>query len=444
MQDIQSESHQRFLALFGAYEDSMNGQKELPLHSFRKKAIRNLESLHFPTLRNEDWKYTSVARILQHRYETSSPRNIIGNIQIPKHLQDLDAYTFVFVNGLFQPNLSNGSQMEDGLTILSLSDALALEKWEVLLNEYFLKTDSFMSEPFAQLTRAFTSDGLFIHTEKNAKIERPVHIIHLSDGQSEPVLASPMQLFYAGTGSSFQVIESFVDHGKNEFDQPVFNSGLNHFIIRENANVHYYKLQELSENQFLVHNARSDQWRDSVFTSYTIDLGGRIVRNNLSAVHKGENVLSNLYGISVSKGEQHIDNQTLIDHAVPHCESHEWYKSILDDRSRGVFNGKVLVRKDAQKTNAFQQNNTILLSEQARMDTKPQLEIFADDVRCSHGATIGQMDEDAVFYLRSRGLSKKEARTMLQLAFLDEVTTFIEDEAIRSLIISRIHQKFDQ
>jgi Fe-S cluster assembly protein SufD len=436
-----SEEKQHFLTLFTSFEASLNGQKSSPLHTLRKKAAFKLEQTEFPTLRSEDYKYTNLAQILKASYTMPKDGTITDSSMIPEYLLNMDSYRMVFYNGVLQNELSALGDDPDMLHILPTEKAFENEVFSKIINEHFSAIHEEHTDVFVQMSMAF-QNSYFIHIAKNSEPLKPIQIIHLYDEMSKGILHSPVFLVYADKGSRIKIMESFIDlHGDSASES--LSLPLYYFVTQKNSDLRHYKLQCMGLHQSMVHSAFAHQHRDSVFTSFTFDLGGRIIRNNLRAIHHGENVVSNLYGVTIAKNTQHIDNQTLIDHAIPHCESNEWYKAILDDHARGVFNGQVMVRPDAQKTNAFQQNNTILLSKNARMDSKPQLEIFADDVKCSHGATIGQMDEDAVFYLKSRGLGDKEARKLLQFAFLQEITEMITHEGIKELITQRISDKFD-
>ena len=284
--------------------------------------------------------------------------------------------------------------------------------------------------------------GLFIHVAKNAVIEKPVYLIHLAAPGETPTFSSYLNIAIAEQSSEASFIEGLFELPGAE--GTYFNNLVNRFRVKPNAHIHHYRLQQEGREGFLISNADVEQDGDSTFSSYAIDLGGRLVRNNLVTTLNNPGTGTNFYGVYFAKGEQHIDNHTFIDHAVPHCISNELYKGILTDKAHGVFNGKVMVRRDAQKTNAFQQNSSLVLSDKAQMDSKPQLEIFADDVRCSHGATIGQLDESAVFYLRSRGLSDDQARFMLQQAFLEEVIEFMKLEPVRAFAEQLILEKFRQ
>lgn len=441
--DINSEARQRFKALFSSYENSLNGQRANPLHIIRRNAMERLDTLDFPTLRHEDWKYTSVARILRQKYQMSGENNVTKSDIEPFLYEEAEVHLIVFVNGVLREDLGNYNDRQEGLQISTIEVAMQDEKCAAIIAGEFEKMILESRNPFVHLNAAFARGGLFISVAKGIEVAKPVHILHITTSETQPVLAAPLQMIYVAQDAHINVLESYHGVGTPEESLPVFTTTHTHIIQKNQSRVGYFKLQNLPGSFFLVHQGRVDQTRDSSFTGFTADLNGRIIRNNMDVIHHGENILSNLYGVFMGAEEQHIDNQTLIDHATPNCQSNEWYKGILTDSSRGVFNGKVMVRQDAQKTNAFQQNNALILSEQARMDTKPQLEIFADDVKCSHGATIGQMNEEAIFYLRSRGLSEPDARALLQLAFIQEVTSFIEIEYIKDHMVKWISTTFE-
>ncbi len=441
--DINKEAYQRFDALFGSFEASLNGQKSNPFHQIRQSAFEKLNTLQFPTLRHEDWKYTSVQRILKHKYVLEDTSMTISSLPEVAKMPDVDAIRLVFVNGVYQSHLSDNLNQVEGLSAFSVEDAMNHEVYNKVLSSRLTSEVDENTNPFFQLNTAFSRSGMFINVDKNVVIEKPIQIVHISQSGDSPKLSAPLFVFNVEQSAVLNVVESYISTETNS-ENPVLNTSHCFYNLAKQAKCNTYKLQKLSDDHYLIHDIKADQDRDSVFTSFTADLGGAIIRNNINAIHGDENILTNLYGVLLGLGTQHVDNQTLIDHAKPHCQSNEWYKCILDDRARGVFNGKVMVRQDAQKINAFQQNNALILSDTARMDAKPQLEIFADDVRCSHGATIGQIDEDAVFYLRSRGLSRRDAMLMLQLAFLQEVTDFIEHNGIRDFMVNNIVSSFEK
>lgn len=435
--DPRTEAKQRFVALHTVLESSLNGLKNGKLSVFRQKGLDKFSQLGIPTTKNEDWKYSNINRLIQPKYDIPSTSSVIDD-EVSEYFND-DDYRIVFVNGYLSRKHSSLGQHE-GLTITTLEEALTDGKYTSNIEEILHRAVDETDNPFLALNIGFVREGIFVYVHPNARITKKLRILHLNKHRSEPLLSSPVQLFFSDRNSEIAIYEDFIsDHGGASL-----TLGLSLIQLMSQARMSYYKIQELGVEDNLVHNTIAEQQRDSVFLAFTADLGGRMVRNNLSAIHRSGNVETNLYGLFFGTENQHIDNQTFVDHAYPHCISNEWYKGILTDRARGVFNGKVMVRPDAQKINAFQQNNALILSENARMDTKPQLEIFADDVRCSHGATIGQLDENAIFYLRSRGLSLENAYKILQLAFVQEVTNALDDLDLRALVEEKVGQKFSK
>lgn len=431
-----------FTSLFDLQESSLNGQKEKPLYALRKAAIDRLPELEFPTRRNEDWKYTSVARLLQHQYKISAAPALEAGRIAPFLFSDLDVNLLVFVNGEFDESLSQMEDLPGDAILTTVEDAMNRDEYKGLIEKHFSTWIEESKDPFINLNAAFARHGIFIHVPKNVTVKKPVHMLHIAAPGDEPQLMTPQSLIIADQSSDLTLMESF--HSLDNKDgQPYLTALVNRMVVGPNARIRHYKIQDEHEDGFMINNTVVDQERDSTYTSFAADLGGRIVRNNLSALLQDTGTMTNMYSVFLGDGEQHIDNQTFIDHAFPHAQSNELYKGILTDRARGVFNGQVMVRQDAQKINAFQQNSTLVLSDKAQMDSKPQLEIFADDVRCSHGATIGQLDEGAVFYLRSRGLTDKESRSMLQHAFIREVIDFIGIDQVREAVDQMVERKFE-
>lgn len=439
LQDRYAEVKDRFRSLFNVFEGALNGHRDHQLHDLRKAGIKRLDDLDFPTRRDENWKYTSLNKMLQlslqDSYQVDVDAKTIEDLAIP----DLDACRLVLVNGLLQTDLSDLDQLPEGLELLpidqALEDASVKEQAQQMLDAA-VKNDH---NPFSALNVAFAKNGFLLKVKAKAVVERPIHILHLAAPTKDPVFINPLLLVVSGAHSEAAVVETY--QTLPGADQAYFNNILTRVIVGANAHFHHYRIQDESTAATVVSNIEAHQQQDSTFSSYLVDVGGGLIRNNLSTVLKGQNTMTNYYGVYLAKGQQHIDNQTFIDHVLPHCGSNELYKGILDDRGRGVFNGKVIVRQDAQKTNAFQQNSSLVLSKTAEMDTKPQLEIFADDVRCSHGATIGQLDEGSVFYLRSRGLSDLQARQLLQQAFLFDVVENMPIDAVRAYAEQLIEKK---
>ncbi len=430
-QDTLSESKKRFEDLFNLFEQQLNGKRDQPLHQFRLAAMDKFREPESPPRRTEDWKYTPVSRILQlpllEGASFSASKSALDAVSIPEALK------IVLINGELQGPIP---ALPEGLTILPVETAIRDERFAPWITATLEGALAGAAHPFTPLNLAFARNGLFIHAADNAAIEKPVQVIMVNGG-GDPAFVNPQILVKAGRNSQLQLIESYAGEGESAS----FTNALNRFYLGANARVIHYKWQQEGSENFQIHQTEVRQERDSVYTAYTLDLGGRLVRNNLDAIHLGQGVHTDFYGVYIVNGEQHIDNHTFLDHALPNCTSNELYKGIITDKGTGVFNGKVIVRQDAQKTNAFQQNSTLVLSPTATMDSKPQLEIFADDVRCSHGATIGQLDESAVFYLRSRGLNKDQARALLQHAFVMEALETIPLETLKDRFEETIVQK---
>ncbi|MCB0635021.1 MAG: Fe-S cluster assembly protein SufD, partial [Lewinella sp.] len=343
----------------------------------------------------------------------------------------------VFINGRLNRELSQLDELPAEVSLRPLAEALEDSGLSTWIELQSAQPGGTARNAFLPLNRAFAEDGLVLTVGRNYRLERPIHLIYLSAPGEAAHIANPQLFVWAKTGSEVTFIESYHALQAGTY----FNNTASWIDLEANARVSHYKLQREGQDAFQVNNTLVRQDRDSCYNSYAVDLGGRLVRNNVSVELRDSNTETHLYGTYLGAGSQHIDNQTFIDHAVPHCESNELYKGILKDKARGVFNGKVLVRQDAQKTNAFQQNSSLVLSPWAVMDAKPQLEIFADDVRCSHGATIGHLDETSVFYLRSRGIPEDQARNLLQQAFLGEVIENMGLDEVREHVSQLIAAK---
>jgi len=426
--------------LFQTYEAKLNGQKDQPITAFRKSAFDELMTEDFPNRRDEDWKYTNVTPILKVEYQQGSASEI-SKEQLDKYtFGGLDAYQIVIINGVINDDLSDIGPLENGLTLMPIADALKNESYSIKIDSLIGQKGGTEKNAFLRLNRSFAKNGYYIQSDRNTSIEKPVHFIHINTKGVASHFSHPQMFIVGEKSSQVTVIESY---HSTDGDAEYFTNSANFVEVADNANVNHYRLQFESESSFNINNTIVTQGRDSVYSNYAIDLGGKIVRNNLSTELKGSGTMTNYYGAYLGLGNQHIDNQTFIDHAVPHCDSNELYKGILSDKARGVFNGKVLVRQDAQKTNAFQQNSSLVLSDTAIMDAKPQLEIYADDVKCSHGATIGQLDESSIFYLKSRGLPDEAAKNLLQKAFVGDVVTNFPIESIKDDILNRIDFKLE-
>lgn len=428
---------QWYVSSFDSFEEHLNGGTELPFHQTRKSAISKLAELGFPTQKNEDWKYTNVAQIVDQKFKFLTEDTALRKADIKPFLfEELKETVLVFVNGHYSERLSTLNIESSGVIVDNLKNAM--EEHPEVVDRFLAKYVSIDGNSFAALNTAFTADGAFVHVPKNARLDEIIHIVYITNSGEVDGMAQPRNLFVVEEGAQAHIVESF--HSVSE--STYFNNLVTEVFVGANANLDHLKLQDENFSAYHVSNSQVHQERDSVYTTVNIDLGARLVRNNLNIRLNGVNGESHIFGYYMGCDDQHIDNQTFIDHAVPNCFSNELYKGILDDRSRGIFNGKILVRPDAQKTNALQSNKTLLLTNEAEVDAKPQLEIFADDVKCTHGATIGQLDDEALFYLRTRGISEEMAGAMLRHAFVADVLENIKVDGIRERMDERIIARF--
>lgn len=408
--------------------------QEIYLANIRKQAKEAYHTLDFPTSRTEDWKYTKVTGIVKNEFQ-ALPSNVPVDIK-PYLLDGADKNRLVFVNGFFRKDLSVIGTLPGQLIIENITNAADLHP--ELFNNYFARFADFKSTIFTSLNTAFFTGGAFIFIADKAIIENPIHVIHLIVGDN--VISQPRNLIISGKSSQANVIYTFdTIHSKLAFTNVVTE-----IYVKENAHLTLDKVQ--NENNETSHIATEQVYQeaDSNFTINTVTINGALVRNNLNIVVDAENCESNLNGLYLPQGNQHVDNHTLVDHRKAHCQSNELYKGVMSDQSTGVFNGKVFVRQDAQKTNAFQSNKNILLSDDASINSKPELEIYADDVKCSHGSTTGQMDEEGIFYLRSRGIGEANAINLMMNAFVSDVINKIKclplKEKVELLLDKRLNK----
>ena len=387
----------------------------------KQTALQVLENTPLPTTRTEAWKYTRVSKIGKIPYTNKT--STISSIE--KYNCDTTAATLVFVNGHFSKDLST-NVLPEGFSWSLLSDLEAIPATSVKLE----------NEIFNSLNTAHLTEGIQINIAANAIIKEPVQIIHVIKG--DEVISNFRILINAAKSSEASIIQGyFSEEGESKFCNVI--SEIN---VGENAVLSLDKIQYEDENTFHISTEQVNQDKNSLFTINTSTLNGGLVRNNLHIDVNGQNCNSVLNGIYLTKNKQHVDNHTIVDHKVANCESHELYKGVMDDKSTAVFNGKVFVRPDAQKINAFQSNGNVLLSDDANINSKPELEIYADDVKCSHGSTTGQLDDEAIFYLQARGLSKRSAHQLMVSAFIGDVLDKMKNENIRHFIDGLLKERF--
>lgn len=406
------------------------------IHDIRTEAISAFEKQGFPTKKEEEWKYTSLKSILKHDYSVFPiAENSIEFKDVKKYfLHEIESYNVVFIDGIYSSFLS--STTHDGYDICLMSSALKKPKYKMVIDNYFNKTAN-KNNSITNLNTAFSMEGAFINIPKNVVLPKPIQILNFYTGNEKEILLQPRNLVIVGENSHVQIIERHQSLSSNI----VLTNSVTEIFANKRAIVHYYKIQNDHENASLIDSTYVQQKESSIVSVNTYSFGGKLTRNNLEFYHEGEHIESHLNGISILSNKQHVDNHTLVRHQTPNCESFELYKGIYDDASTGVFNGKIIVDQEAQKTSAFQQNNNILIGDKASINAKPQLEIFADDVKCSHGCTIGQLDESALFYMQSRGIPKKEAKALLLYAFGNDVVEKIKIPALKTRIAKLIANK---
>ncbi len=424
---------EKLIASFLAFENQVD--IDLPVHDVRSEAIKIFEDQGFPSKRDEAWKYTSLNSILKLDYSVFPKQgNAIEYSDVKKYfIHDIDTYKIVFIDGKFSSNLSETTH--DGIDVCLMSSALNKPKYQLVIENYFNKIAT--KDSLSSLNTAFSSEGAYIHIPKNKLVQKPIEIIHFSTGNESAVMYQPRNLVVVNENSHVQIIERH----QSLTDNPVLTNSVTEVFANKRAIVDYYKLQNDNENASLIDNTFINQKQESVASVHTFSFGGKLTRNNLNFFQNGERIDSTLKGVTIIGNKQHVDHSTLVHHIEPNCESHQDYKGIFGDNATGVFNGRVIVNKEAQKTNAFQANNNILVSDKASINTKPQLEIFADDVKCSHGCTIGQLDESAMFYMRSRGIPEKEAKALLMYAFSNNVLSSVKIPEIKQRITKIIATK---
>ena len=408
--------------------ENLNADDSDSLSLLRQTAFNAFKKQGFPPIKNEDWKYTNVVLFLKENFELES---VEGNdIEKLKSVVDtasirfLDCYKIVLVNGRLDESLSDIPQIK-GLKLRPLSEV----KNDSRLHHYLEKNIDVERNAFAALNTAMFTDGSFIEVEPEKFIEKPVHAIHVFTSDKN-IFVQPRHLFIAGENSTFSLIESVVN---TDDASAIFINSVTNIILEQDAQFDHCVINSGKKGKRYIHQTQVSQAFQSLYNNYNFSLPqADLIRNNLNVVLEDKHTESHLYGLYLSTGNQLIDNHSLVDHRMPECNSNELYKGVLFDSSKAVFSGKIFVRVDAQKTNAFQQNNNLLLSDKATIDSKPQLEIFADDVKCSHGATVGSFNTDALFYLRSRGIGENAARALLVNAFAFDVTNQIKNEHVKA------------
>ncbi len=397
------------------------------LKSLREKAFQFFTENGFPTVQNEEWKYTNVAPIARENFEIRVQREATGDININAFNYEADESELTFVNGIFNEELSSIEALASCVVATSLEEAVKNEKFATVIKEKFARVAGYDSNGFTALNTAFVSHGAFIFIPQDTKIETPVHLIFSSNESENPTVSFPRIFIFAERGSEATIIENYTRFGEAKY----FTNSVVEIVLADEAKIKHFRVQRESHEAFHVGTTGVEIHRGSVYDATNITLGARLSRHDINVKFNSEGGEAFVDGLYMVGGDQHADTHSVIDHRLPNCVSHQTYKGIVDGKARAVFNGKVFVRENASGTDANQSNKNLLLSNDARVDTKPQLEIFNDDVKCAHGATVGQLEEEELFYLLSRGLNKSLARNLLTYGFAEEVISKIKVESIK-------------
>jgi Fe-S cluster assembly protein SufD len=417
----------RMLAAFGEVRPESTG-----LRRSRQSAFEKFRELGFPTIKNEDWRYTNIARFLRDEYDLGGgvpgvrTAAVVASAADRAAIDSLDCHRIVLVNGSWQGR-STGAPLPAGLHIFTVAEA----RQDPALSVYFERSAEIENHHFTALNAALFSDGLFIRVDPGFLPDKPLHILHVFTADRN-LFIQPRHLVLVNRNAALTIIESVLSEDAGTESKILVNS-LTEIVIEQDAQLEHTTIQIPGKGTRVIQHTAVSQRRQSLYNNFTFTLpGSELVRNELHVRLEEEYAETHLYGLYLAGGRQLVDNHTLVDHQKPSCQSNELYKGVLLEQSTGVFNGKIYVHKDAQKTNAFQQNNNLVISKRATIDSKPQLEIFADDVKCSHGSTVGQFSEEALFYLRSRGIGEDTAKGLLINAFAFDVTEKIRIPAVRN------------
>ena len=420
------------------FEQLQSGNSANGIGALRQSAFNRFNKMGLPTMKHEEWKYTRIGNIFNKEYEFPvNPSGIsekdLSAVRLPGYEQ---ANELIFVNGIFSDALS--VVRSDELVVLPLEEAARNEHKDIVA-KHLGHSSSYLKDGINALNTAFVQGGVFIHVKKGKITAHPVYIYNVTDAATANIFSQPRSLVHISSGAQVQMIETYATIGLNQS----FTNQVVEIVVEQDAMVEYYKIQNDASHTNQVSTTHIRQVGKSHVHTVVISLNGGIVRNNLNVVLEAEHCEAHLYGLYFPKGQTHIDNHTVVDNVRPNCLSNELYKGILDDNASAVFNGKIFVQPNAQKTNAYQSNKNILLSNTASVNTKPQLEIFADDVKCSHGCTVGRLNEEGLFYLRSRGIPAAIARSLLVHAFAIDILEHIKPERIRTYVDRLISERLE-
>lgn len=427
-----------YLEAFDQLQQRTSQQPEW-LKSLRQKAFEQFCDTGFPTVKDEAWRFTSVAPIARELFRLPEPDEVrITDEDLRPFLLSGAACRLVFVNGRFASSLSDRGSLPPGVTAGSL--AAEIEQHGEVLKAHLGQHLDIRQDPFCSLNTAFLEDGAYVHIARGTVLQAPIHILYLSTEADSALMIHPRNLLIAEREAQADVVEEHISLGDERF----FSNAATELVAAENAVIAHHMVEYENRKTFHTGTLQIRQGKNANVRSHAVLAGGALVRNNIHPVLAGEGAESLINGLFLGDGQQHLDNYMMVEHASPRCTSHQYYNGILGGSAHGVFHGRILVHKDAQKTDAKQTNRNLLLSDSAQIDTKPQLEIYADDVKCTHGATIGQIDENALYYLRSRGVDERTARELLLFAFAAECLGRIRSETVREHIERIVHQSLPE
>ena len=419
---------QTYLETFSDFERVAVGHDQPWLRNLRAEAFARFCQVGLPTTRDEDWRFTNISAIAQTQFRLAAKTTVAKDSLAGLRFTEA-ACQLVFVNGHFAPELSSLDKVQKGVTVNGLAKEIAAKSAHV--ENHLGRYLNIQRDAFCALNTAFAEDGAFVHVRRGAAVEHPIYLLFVSTPTDAPSMNHPRNLFVVEEESQVAIVEDYVSLGDTAGS--LCNTATE-LVAKDGAIVSHYMIEREDKQSFNISTLRIEQGRNANVASHSVLLGGGIVRNNVHPVLAGEGTECLINGLFVGNGKQHLDNYMLVEHAKPHCSSRQFYNGILDDSAHGVFHGRIIVHKDAQKTDAKQTNRNLLLSDSAQIDTKPQLEIYADDVKCTHGATIGQIEENALFYLRSRGIDETSARKLLLMAFAGECLDRMREDSVRSSI----------
>ncbi len=425
-----------YLESFKRFENGAKGPEWL--RSVREKAINRSKELGFPTVRDEDWKFTNLTPLARTRFRLAERGDEPSAKRLAAFRFDKNVQRLVFVNGRYAPGLSDAAQLPKGVVAGSLAAAFAEQRH--LVESQLAQHADYDNDFFSALNTAFMEDGGFVYVPRNTVLTQPIHLLFVATAAPQATISHPRNLIIVEEVSQAEIIEEYVSLGGEDY----FSNVVTELVVGESSVVEHYMIERESASAYNIGTLRIEQGRDSNVASHTVLFGGGLVRNNIHPVLAGEGAHCVINGLFMPTGRQHMDNFMRVEHASPHCDSRQFYNGILDQNAHGVFSGRIIVHKAAQKTDAKQTNRNLLLSDTAQIDSKPQLEIYADDVKCTHGATIGQLDDEALFYLRARGISEEAARALLLFGFATENLERMKLSKVREYVEELVTDRLPQ